>query len=201
MSENDNNNKQKSQQNEIDTFSLQQAASGACAVVSDMSETIGKKIKECLDDNTRSSFISGGIDSLTGKRLNELAAMRRVELRDKLGNIFLESRKVTTGGKIAGWVSKNSPLGTAGTTIYGLYKDVTKYSGADLMMATLLTMLATYGGIKTGSTLERWGATTPVVLGAGGVVGTWISNETDKIKDSMCTEDVKPGKTDIPPTV
>ncbi|MBU2703615.1 hypothetical protein Ga0466249_004760 [Sporomusaceae bacterium BoRhaA] len=197
---NENDNIQQDQSNPINMDGLRRAALGSRAVLSDMSDFIVKKARTALDDNAYSSAISGITDTLTGKRLSEMSALKGVELQDKLGNIIFRSNIVTTGGKIAGWVEKNSPIGTAGTTLYGLYKDTTKYSGLDMAIAMGLTGLATAGGLKTGKMLDAAGATTATVLVVGGGVGTAINNVTDKVKDKLCNEDVKEGRTDLSST-
>jgi hypothetical protein len=148
MNNDENDNNQKDQSNPINMDGLRRTALGSEAVLSDMSDFIVKKTRAVLDDNAYSSAISGITDTLTGKRLSEMSALKGVELQDKLGNIIMRSNTLTTGAKVAGWVKKNSSIGTAGTTLYGLYKDATKYSGLDMAIAMGLTMAATAGGIK-----------------------------------------------------
>ncbi|MBU2700582.1 hypothetical protein Ga0466249_001674 [Sporomusaceae bacterium BoRhaA] len=200
MNNDENDNNQQDQSNPINMDGLHRAALGSRAVLSDMSDFIVKKTKDVLDNNAYSSAISGITDTLTGKRLSEMSALKGVELQDKLGNIIFRSNIVATGGKIAGWVEKNSPIGTAGTTLYGLYKDATKYSGLDMMGAMFLTGLATAGGIESGNYLTKLGLTTPYVLGGGMAAGKVIGDLTDGAKEVLCNEDVKEGRTDIPQT-
>jgi len=52
-----------------------------------------------------------------------MTALKNVELQDKLGNIIFRSNKLTRGAKMAGFVKDYSPVGTALTIMYGLYKD------------------------------------------------------------------------------
>lgn len=190
-------NDQKAQTNQIDMSSLHRAALGARATLSDLSDFMVQKTRTVLDDNAYSNAISGAIDAKTGTRLKEIGSIKNIGLQDKLGNIILQARTVTTGGKIANFVEKNSPLGTAGTTLYGLYKDTTKYARADLMLAMALTGLSTVGSLATGKGLDAIGATTPVVLGLGSLAGTYINNLTDTVKDALCIDESKYGSTDI----
>lgn len=190
-------NDQKDQSNQIDMSSLHRAALGARATLSDLSDFMVKKTRAILDDNGYSSAISGAVDAMTGKRLQEMGALKNIELHDKLGNRILQTKAVTTGGKIANFVDKYSPLGTAGTTFYGLYNDSSKYSGADLRLAMSLTALATLGGMATGQQLEAQGLTPAVVLPVGAYVGKKISDGTDAVKNVLCIDKTKYGSTDI----
>jgi len=193
-------NDQKDQPNQIDMSSLHRAALGARATLSDLSDFMVKKTRAILDDNGYSSAISGAVDAMTGKRLQEMGALKNIELEDRLGNRILQTKAVTTGGKIANFVDKYSPLGTAGTTLYGLYNDSTKYSGADLRLGMSLTLLATLSAAVTGNLITKTGFGAPFVLIGGGLAGKAISDETDAVKAASCTDKTQYGSTDIPPT-
>ena len=190
-------NDQKAQTSQMDMSSLHRAALGARATLSDLSDFMVQKTRVVLDDNGYSSAISGVIDAMTGTRLKEMGALKNIELHDKLGNRILQTKAVTTGGKIANFVEKNSPLGTAGTTLYGLYKDSTKYSGDSRIWAMLLTGAATLSGMGIGRGLEAKGASTAVVVGIGAFAGQAIGDATDKVKDVLLIDESKYGSTDI----
>ncbi|SEJ89641.1 hypothetical protein SAMN05660742_12257 [Propionispira arboris] len=190
-------NDQKDQSNQIDMSSLHRAALGARATLSDLSDFMVQKTRDILDDNGYSSSISGAVDAMTGKRLQEMGALKNIGLEDKLGNRILQTKAVTTGGKIANFVDKYSPLGTAGTTLYGLYKDSTKYSGDSRIWAMLLTGAGTLGGVGIGRGFESIGVTTGVVVAGGAFAGKLIGDVTDKVKDALCIDETKYGSTDI----
>jgi len=193
-------NDQKAQPNQIDMSSLHRAALGARATLSDLSDFMVQKTRDILDNNYSSSAVSGAVDEMTGKRLHEMGAIKHIGLQDRLGNIIIQTRTVTTGGEIANFVEKNSPLGTAGTTLYGLYKDSTKYSGDSRVWAMLLIGAATLGGLVTGSVLGQEGFTKPVVLIGGAIISATIGVGRDAVKDAQCIDETQYGITDIPPT-